>query len=259
MQESNHEVFPGSVPEQTLAEQSGSLEVVGGATQHIGTENELFTTSNGHEIEHPREKLDVEELKSMLEEYGLSGDTPHDRVVALRHLPKESFALFLTDLNRRLQGSDNTLVHDKTMKIGDKQTIAPEDRYDLFTDIYEKIQKSNTDINPERLGDALALATVLLHPFKDGNGRTARALGYMYRADFNDPEAATDFSTLIEPRDQARERGGFIINGYVPYLGEGADQSDPTQIDKFIVRVLHDESDRIYTGPYGQAELKEVV
>lgn len=279
-QEPNHEAFPVQHPDQTPAEYlQGGLDAaaefaVNAVTATTGldafeapksavssessdvAEADMRTTSNGYEIEHPREKLDIDEFQAMLGEYSLGGDTPQDRVEALKSQPKESFALFLTDLNRRLQGSDDTLVHDEPMKIGDKETVAPEDRYDLFTSIYEKIQHADQAINPARVGDALALTTVMLHPFKDGNGRTARVLGYLYRADFNNPEDVQDFNQLTEPRDEARERGGFVINGYVPRLGEGANQSDPTAIDQYINRVLEEEADNLYTGPYGQAQLR---
>lgn len=220
------------------------------------SETGTFTTSNGHEIEHPREKLDVVEFQELLREYNLGGETPEERVEALRGQTKENFALFLSDLNRRLQGSDDTLIHDETMKIGDKESIAPEDRYDLFTALYEKIQNADRAVNPARVGDALALTTVMLHPFKDGNGRTARALGYLYRADFDNPEDIQDFDQLVEPRDEARKRGGSMMYGYVPYVGEGVDQSDPAQVSAYMDKVLQNETDPLYTGPYGQAPLR---
>lgn len=220
------------------------------------TEVGAGTAQSRQESDHPREKLSLGELQSMLGEYELGGETPRARVEALKKQPKETFATFLTDLNRRLQGSNDTLIHDDTVKIGDKATVAPEERYDLFTSIYEKIQNSDESINPARIGDALALTTVMLHPFKDGNGRTARMIGYIYRADFSKSEERADFDQLAEPRDEARERGGFVINGYVPRLGEEANQSDPAVIDEYISRVLHEEADDLYTGPYGQAPLQ---
>lgn len=213
-------------------------------------------TSNGHEIENPRELLSFGELKSMTETYGLNGSNPEERAAKLKATSPDVVAAFLSDVNRRIQGSEDTLVHEKSMKIAEAESVAPEDRYDLFVAIDQMIKASGEDINPERVGDALALATVLLHPFKDGNGRTARLIGYMYREDFDEPEAAATFSQISESRDAIRERGGgYMLNGYIPYMGEGSNQSDPASIEQYFDRVLSDPTANLYTGPYGQAEL----
>lgn len=207
---------------------------------------------------HPAEALQrqsFDELALHVPEINDKREHINEAAKDIKNQSKENFALFLTDLNRRLQGSDDTLVHDDTMKIGDKETIAPEDRYDLFTSIYEKVQGADQAVNPARVGDALALATVMLHPFKDGNGRTARTLGYLYRADFNDAGDVQEFGQVIEPRDEARKRGGYMINGYVPYMEEGSSQSDPAQVGAFIDRILQDDTSRLYTSPYGQAPI----
>lgn len=212
-------------------------------------------TSNGHEITRPREVLEYDELQGMLETYGLKGATAKERVESLRSLSNESMALFMTDLNARLNGSEDPLIHEETMKIGERPTVAPEKRYDLFTNVMQKVKNSPEGINTARVGDALALTTVLLHPFKDGNGRTARMLGFIFRDSDSEAEARDDFATLGEPRDKARERGGFMINGYIPYLGEGVDQSDPKQVEAYIDEVLSNADKNLYTSPYGQAPL----
>lgn len=219
------------------------------------SESSQITTSNGHEIDHPREKLTFEEFKDVLIEYGLNGSNSTERVESLRNMGPESIALLMTDINRRAQGSEHTLIHEKTMKIGDKELIPPEERYELFTSVVDKIHQSPESLNPERIGDALALTTVLLHPFKDGNGRTSRLLGFVFRDDFDAEDAKESFETLVEPRDKARERGGFMINGYVPYFEEGVDRADPKIVENYIDAILTSD-DRLYTGPYGQAELK---
>lgn len=222
------------------------------------SEQSQHTTSNGHEIKHARDQLEFIELQTMLTEYGLYGHNSRERLDALRETSKENLALFITDMNRRLQGSDETLVHENTMKIGERQTIDPSDRYDIFTSAVDKIQKTAGEINPERIGDTLALVTVMLHPFKDGNGRTARLIGFIFRDDFDAPDATETFTALVEPRDLARERGGFIINGYIPYVGEGVDQSKPDEVGGYLDKLLSKDG-RLYTGPYGQAELVKPV
>lgn len=236
---------------------SGAV-IVDARPPSLPAESEVTTsrTSNGHEIAYPREVLGLVEFKNMLNTYGLAGDTPVERIEALRSKSKEFLAIFMTDLNARLNGSTETLVSDKTMKIGEQSAIAPEERYDLFSRIIEKVKATPEDINPARIGDALALSIVLLHPFKDGNGRTARMLGYMFREDMDGLDALEDFRVLVEPRDTARERGGYMINGYVPYIGKGADQYNPVQVASYIGRVLSSDEPGLYTGPYGQAELR---
>lgn len=214
------------------------------------------TTANGYEIENPRESLTFPELKQVLSDYGLDGNSPSERAEKLRQSDPQTIALMLTDVNRRTQGSEQTLTSDETMKIGDSVSIDPEERYDLFMKINQRIKNSEEDVNPARIGDALALTTVLLHPFRDGNGRTARLVGFIYREDFDESDAQDTFSQLVASRDSIREAGGFMINGYIPYLDQGADQSDPNVVDDYIDKVLTDShSDNLYTGPYGQAEL----
>ena len=216
-------------------------------------------TTNGYEIEKPRETLSLVEMKEMMIQYGIEGSNPLERVDGLRKVNAKNIALFITDLNKRAQGSDNTLVHEKSMTVGDDVMIAPEDRYDLFCNVVDQVHAAPVDTNPERIGDTLALANVLLHPFKDGNGRTSRLLGFMMRDDFDAPDASETFDQLAAPRDIARAEGGFIINGYIPYIDEGLDRSDPAVVEQYIGSLLSEPNEELYTGPYGQAELKYIA
>jgi hypothetical protein len=215
------------------------------------------TTSNGHEIEHNREQLTFSELNEMLDSYELNGANPEERASKLRSIDPQNLALFMSDVNRRTQGSDDSLIHDKVMKIGDKETIEPAERYETFLALDEKIRATDPSINPERVGDALALTTVLLHPFKDGNGRTARLLGFIYREDFDAVDASETFDQLAESRDSIRDSGGFMINGYVPYMSEGSSQSSPKDVEQYIAQILTDSHSNLYTGPFGQADLTQ--
>jgi adenylate kinase len=138
------------------------------------------TTVNGFEIHHPREMLSFGELSMMLSEYGLGGSNPKDRVEELRKLSTEQITLLMADINRRIQGSERTLVYDGFMSIDGEDTVTPDQRYTVLSDIVDKIKKAPDSINPERIGDTLALATVLTHPFVDGSGRTARVLGLIF-------------------------------------------------------------------------------
>lgn len=205
------------------------------------------------EAERTNEAISFNDFQEMLNKYELSGDSPEIRLDALRSQSKENIALFITDLDRGLRGAESTMIHNQTMKIGEKGTVSPEDRYQIFSNVIEKIHNSPQGINPARVGDALALATVILHPFSDGNGRTARAIGLVYRPEF-DNEGQEDFDQLVESRDKIREGGGFMINGYVPYSeGENLNQTDA--INAYIDDILGDSINELYTGPYGQASL----
>lgn len=99
----------------------------------------------------------------------------------------------------------------------------------------------------------------MLHPFYDGNGRTARVLGLMFREDYDsDPdEFGAAFDVVAEPRDKARERGGFMIYGYVPELEEGMDRSNPGDVSRYLDSLLQEEKPGAYVGCFGPASLYE--
>lgn len=223
--------------------------------------SESITTSNGYEIKHAVPILSAAELRQRLSsEYGIDGDTPVERIHQLKQLSVEGVAILLEDINKSVQGSaDSLMSHDKTIKIGDKQTIKPEDRYNVFLRLVDDIKNSSDDVSPERVGDVLALGTVLLHPFHDGNGRTARVIGLLFRDGYGGEEYQSDFDTVVEPRDIARERGGFVIYGYTPRFPEGFDQSDPNQVSAYLSDLLQNENDGAYLSPYGQASLHTQV
>jgi hypothetical protein len=220
--------------------------------------SETSSTSNGFEIKRPTERLDAEAYRQVLEKMGLNGESPTQRVEQLKALSADRIAVLLNKMNKGLQGSKDSLINkDRAMRIGDKETIAPEHRYDVFTKLIEDIKATPEDTNPSRIGDALALGVVLLHPFEDGNGRTARTLGLTFREYFDDPaEYTADFDVLTEPRDAARKRGGFMINGYIPHLQEGESQSDPVAVSEYLHSILYEESENGYVAPYPQDPLK---
>ncbi len=217
---------------------------------------ETATTANGFEITRPVNELNAAEFKAHIgAEFGINGETPVERIEQLKHLSIEGTAILLEDINKSVQGSGDSLMnHDSTMKIGGQETLSPEDRYDVFHRLVSEIKESSENVNPARVADTLALGVVLLHPFHDGNGRTARTIGLMFREDYDNHEFEDSYNTVTEPRDKARERGGFMIYGYVPRFPEGFDQTNPEAVSEYLSSLLT-EDEVTYTSPFGPAPL----
>ena len=215
------------------------------------------TTMNGVEIKNPGEVLSAECLKNLVAEAGIDGSTPKERADQFKNVSLEDFAGLIDNINRGVQGSaDSLILEDGVMKIGDKETIPVEHRYEVMSELIRLIKESSDDVNPERLGDVAALGIVLLHPFRDGNGRTARIVGSIFHEEYDDGWE-NNYGIVSESRDIARERGGFIINGYIPYLPEGKSQSNPEDVIAYLESLMSSKykDDRLYTGPFGQASL----
>ena len=214
------------------------------------------TTKNGHEIKQSVDLLEARTYRDLLaSEFGISGETPRERIEQLKDLSQEGVAILLEKVNALAQGSAESLInHDEMMPIGGKSTIAPEHRYEVFTNLIERIRSAPQEINPARLGDTLAMGVVLLHPFHDGNGRTARLVGMIFHDEYDSPDYEDNFRQLIESRDDVRKRGGYMLYGYTPKFPEGFDQSDPSAVSEYLSELLQDESIR-YQGPFGEAPL----
>lgn len=215
------------------------------------------STTNGHEIKNLAEIPSAESFRKLLgSEFGIDGSNSYERIEQLKSLSNEGIAVFLEAINKNIQGSTDSLMnHDKAMRIGETETINPADRYQVFTEMVDHIKQASSEINPARVGDVLALGVVLLHPFHDGNGRTARLLGLIFRDEYDGKDYPDDYATVTEPRDIARQRGGFMINGYVPHFSEGFNQSDPEQVSSYLKGLLKDERPNSYTSCFGQAPL----
>lgn len=207
------------------------------------------TTINGHEISSTREKLSPNEFREMLSIYGLDGNNPEERVEALKGMSAEKIAMLLTDINRRVQGSDDTLMSSKTMKVGDKSVVPAEDRYYLFLHLIKKIGETPADINPERIGDALSVGIVVLHPFKDGNGRTSRVLRLAFDPSYDTSDYENNFNFLASPKNP-NNSVSFIPNF------KDLDQSDPRVVEDYFDRLLSEEDDRLYLGLGGKSYAK---
>lgn len=226
---------------------------------------ETKTTSNGYEISHPIEEMTAGEFKQkMVEGYGLDGQDPTTRIKQLKELSAAGIATMLADINMSIQGSQETLISPDGIKIGEQKTLPVESRYDVFTSLIEKIKSSSDDLNPARVADTLALGVVLLHPFHDGNGRTARLVGLLFREMYDSPHYQEYYDTAAGSRDKKREEGGIMIYGYTPQFKDGFDQSNPNQVLQYLDTLLTEEADGSFYSCYGDeaplhAEKRNVI
>lgn len=224
--------------------------------------NETKTTSNGYRIENPAPEMDAVGFQQhMASEYGFDGGTSESRVERLKTMSVEGVAILIEDINKSVQGSQDSLInHERAMKIktkdGKEETIPLKDRYAVFLELINGIRSSPDTINPRRVGDVLALGVVLLHPFEDGNGRTARALGLLFSEHYDSIEDYGDtYRAVIESGDAVRKRGGMKVMSYVPRMPEGTSQSNAEDVSKYLHDLLHEEMDGAYVGPFGEASL----
>ncbi|HMR38693.1 MAG TPA: Fic family protein [Candidatus Saccharibacteria bacterium] len=229
----------------------------------VGSSGEAQKTANGNIIHRPKAELTGSNYRQLLaQEFGISSESARERLEQLKGLSHEGIATLLEEINSEVQGSKDSLMEqEKAVQLQDGEgvltsTIPLEHRHRVFTELVDAIKEAPNTLNPARVADVLALGVVLLHPFKDGNGRTARIIGLTFRDGYATDEFLSDFAQVAEPRDRAREKGGFMMNGYIPSAIAGVDQSDPDKVVKFLRELLTEEHEDAYTGPFGQASLK---
>ena len=191
------------------------------------------------QLRKPGEKFNFENFGNKVAELGLDGRTTEERVAQFRRMSVPDVAGLIDDLNQSLLGSRETLLADYTMKVGEQPTVPIEYRYDLFEKIIEMIQQAPERINPARIGDALGLAVVMLHPFKDGNGRTARAVGYVFQNEYDTPDRTENIAFYAGSRDEMREAGiQRRPIGYVPTMLPDKDQANPTHVLEYFQEII---------------------
>lgn len=99
------------------------------------------TTMNGAEIKNPGEVLSAEGLKNLVAEAGIDGSTPKERADQFKNVSLEDFARLIDNINRGVQGSaDSLILEDGVMKIGDKETIPVEYRYEVMSELMRLIK-----------------------------------------------------------------------------------------------------------------------
>ncbi|MES2630874.1 MAG: Fic family protein [Patescibacteria group bacterium] len=226
--------------------------------KRIDAEMSEYTTPTSFEIKKPTDKLTADGFRTLVaEQYGLNGLSAELRVHQLKQLPADTIHSFIVELNKSLQGSKDSLeTHDTAMNIGTATAVHPEHRTAVLESIVESIKASPDTVHPYRIADVLAMSVVMLHPFDDGNGRTARAIGLAFREEYDSIFFEDDFNTLTRPRDEARARGEALNSSYMPRLPAGFDRSDPAQVSDYLASLLTDESDMPdYIGPFPPSAL----
>lgn len=223
----------------------------------------LITNMNKHpittrgEIIHATDKYSADEFRDhMKTEFGIDGPTAHERIDQLKDLSIEGAAVLIEDVNKNVQGSADSLMSESAVRIGEQEGIQPENRYDFFCNLMNLIKNAPDTVNPARVADVFSLGIVILHAFQDGNGRTARTIGYMFRDNYTSDSYANDYEVVTESRDDVRKRGGFSVNGYIPFLPPGKNQSNSADALEYLSGLLTNESPNAYTGCFGQAPLR---
>lgn len=71
-------------------------------------------TNTGVELESAEKELSASDFRALVGlEYGIDGASPEHRVEQLKQLTVDRRADMLDTINRRLQGSEESLVHDR--------------------------------------------------------------------------------------------------------------------------------------------------
>ncbi|HPR09070.1 MAG TPA: Fic family protein [Candidatus Saccharibacteria bacterium] len=201
-------------------------------------------------------RLQSAEFRAMVGELGLGGATPEERVLQLGTRSVEQVGAFLTEVNRRLNASETALISNSVVPVGDVPTLQPTERPKLLEYFLGKVREGSSGINPERIGDAFALTVVLAHAFQDANGRTARAVGSLFRDNFDQPDYPDVFAGVTVSRDELRAQGGSVVNGYIPHQEAGM---EPGSLEggKALIDLMFTSEPAPYAGPYGGAHLTE--
>lgn len=193
------------------------------------------------------EKLTAVEFRELLRVHGIDGDTPQERAEQLKQFTTRQMAELWSDANRGLLGRTDDTINPRMTRIGERETIPVENRYEVLDDFTAAIREVPNTLAPERVGDAVALGIVLLHPFVDGNGRTARTLAMVFRDSYDGDSYDATYRAISQSRDELRAlrkegRGGFMPNGYIPRMT--GDQSNPEQVKTYLRAVLDDAQPR---------------
>ena len=182
--------------------------------------------SNFSQVPHESElHIDSQNLNihSFAEQIGLETLEPDNRIELIEHATTADFIAVATMIHQMvapegdLSPIDVTSYTTSTDGENRNPLAAPDERLPIFDKTvslaHELIQKYRVEGGDqtnllERLSNLAGFSIVLAHPFKDGNGRTARTLGALIKEGYN-PET-------IETVSKNRPPEGFRVNSYAP-------------------------------------------
>jgi hypothetical protein len=183
-------------------------------------------------------------LADMLTKAGFEGLSPADRLSLVEQASVEEYVATVDAIHHKVAPDHSHESHAEPVKIVDPKTgevrshtAQPADRLGIMEhalvaarQVAQKYHAEGGSIDDalQRCGNLDAFGVVLAHNYKNGNGRTARALGELVYNGFDSANQAS-VSELAALSANRPERG-FRINSYVPTgeWGEGRADENPT-------------------------------
>lgn len=201
----------------------------------------------------PDKATDWEEVERLAEALKLDRD-PAVRATDIAAMTANDLVALVTLLHKSLAPNAGPNPIDKRMKMisPDKsvqhELMDPEDRYALFDHAASLINKLGQQITKggeadflKRAANIIALATVIAHPFEDGNGRTARTAAYLFR--YGPPKTKEDSDDLkLVGSNRTTDDSGIRLLGFVPRYGDMNGQEFLTAIAALDIPVRDDQT-----------------
>ncbi len=179
-------------------------------------------------------KLPEERIAVVLEKIGLTDASPDERLDMLEEVSVEQMVYGLVALHNYLvpEGQVGPITGQHSMSSGEL-LAKPEDRLPIMEAAFKlskdlirayKIAGGDPKNVLERIANLTAFSLLMAHPFKDGNGRTARTIAHAIRFGYNkNADAANDLRIVSNERPET----GFRHNSYTPRTGNTLPSEDP--------------------------------
>lgn len=210
---------------------------------------------------------DWQEVYAMAERFNMPKD-PGDRAAEVASWNAEDLIAMTTLTHSVIAPEASPTPIETSMNVsspdGARKTelMKPEERYGYFQHAAElirtlgsKVEKGDEQQFLNRAGNIVALATVIAHPFEDGNGRTARVSALLVREGYDKKNDEVRQDIITGGTNRPAE--GFRINSFVPRM----DEMSPEQYLEAVAAAdtpLSDpegqykqQADRLFTTPFG--------
>ncbi len=228
------------------------------------TINEVRAIFEGKEVyARPRDKQEVLNYKKVLE---FINKEPEPTIETIKEIDKVNLEKIDEENGGKFRKIQNYVVKEKAGKMEiiytpPKSSVVPKLMRDLVSWINESIKK---DVSPIIIAAIAHYELVSIHPFLDGNGRTARALAtlILYRLGYDtkrlfsleeyyDQDLARYYSALQSAQKDRGKKEDLTF--WIEYFTEGI-ASELTTIEKQILDISRD---RILKERVGQIELNQ--